>query len=329
MAAKSYLVAALSACLAASTHASYELALLLQDFAPPSASIQRYVTRWDPISGAYLGGFRTLSLPSRLALHPSAPGTVDLADVSTGALTLRRMNYSTGITESVVNTGIPAVNLRDFRYLPDGRMLISGVLGPSERIRFYDGNGALLSTLTLPAGTNQAISAVAGPDGTIYSITRQVGSTSGSRFTLASHNSSGAIVNTALIADNTTFTFFDLDFAPNGYLHIGSALWSQRRSVPVLGTALGTVSPVLGWIEPASTYSMGHGDSVYGFGYDSTNSRMVLTGGQVTTLNGDFYSHVPGTTFRQVLDSAIVVAPEPASLFALSLGLLALRRRRA
>lgn len=327
MKASSALAAVLVVCGASQALASYELALVLQAYTPENSSANRYITRWDPMTGASFGGFLVPAYTGHISLPPSVPGVVDVLDQTGGVLAIRRMNYSTGQLTSVINTPIAGAIVHGFRYLPNGHMLIAGHIAGAQRIRAYDYAGAVHTFLSLPADTDRAISATVGPTGTYYALTRQRGTSSGWKYTVTSHASSGQIVDSEVVVDNTTGEYFDLDYS-TGVLHVGGDLFSSRRMAPVSGTSIGAFEWLGGWVVDASTYSLGHGDMVYSFGYDSANDRMSFAGGRVWARDDDFFRHVPSTAHGTVYDSVIVLAPEPASLAALGLSALALVRRR-
>lgn len=321
------LVAALGVGLCAHATASYELALVLQAYTPANGSPNRYITRWDPMTGASFGGFLVPAYTGHISLPPSVSGVVDVLDQTGGLLAIRRMDYSTGQLTSVINTPIAGATVYGFRYLPDGHMLIAGHIAGSQRIRAYDYAGAVHAFLSLPADTDMAVSATVGPTGTYYALTRQRGTNSGWKYTVTSHASSGQIVDSEVVVDNTTAEFFDLDYS-TGVLHVGCDQFGWRRMARVSGTSIGAFDWLGGLVVDASTYSLGHGDMVYSFGYDSANDRMSFAGGRVWAGDDYFYRYVPSTAHGTVYDSVIVLAPEPAALAALGLGVLALRRRR-
>lgn len=315
-------------CLAGPAAASYELALVLQNYTDPNGSTQRYVTRWDPSIGASLGRFRAFSPATNLALNPLFPGTVDLLETVNGTITIRRMDYSTGLTTAVVNTSIAATTVRRFQYTSGGNMLLAGILGGAERVRVYAPDGTVLRATTLPFASNAALSASIGPDGTLYTLTRQPGTSMGSKFTIASHTNQGSVVSTQVIADGAVTTnWFDLDYS-SGYLHVACDSLAYRVFAPVTGFSIGTPTTSSGIQETVSTMSLGHNDTVYGFGFDSATSRTTLTGGRIAGSYADFYNQYSGTGYGNVYDSVIVLAPEPASLVAVSVGVAALLRRR-
>lgn len=311
--------------------ASFELALILQQYEPTNSVPLTTITRWDPVTRTFLGSFGSgqLSSSGPIALDPTNPGSVTNFQLDNGTVQLQRFNYSNGENLGLQTTAINSTAVNDAKYTSSGNLLLAGLINGNVSARQYTLAGSLVRSYSLPLNTNSVIGINQGSDGTTYLLTRQPGTTSNNKFTVTSYASgSGVISQTVVIADNTTNARTGLTLGA-GMLTIGGGSFAARIGLSANGTTLGTPdSPSGGYLFASDVMMNGHGNSLHSMGYDSTTSRTYFSTATVTNNSTGQYTYLTDTRFGNIYDSAIVVAPEPASLAALGLGALAMTRRR-
>lgn len=298
---------AVVACMAASSLASYELALVA-DYAG------KKIDRYDPESGTYLGSFGNglLAGPTDVAID-QANGVAYVADQVTRRV--YSFNYHTGrYLSSFAASGALYYVTR----LSNGELLHSGV-GSANTYRTTT-SGTLLQTINTSGiyveGHAQA------QDGTLWFLgslngfpTLYSGAVGSSTVTSAVSSFSGNLdAHLTVHGNQAVFQSYT-----NNLVHFFSA--------NVNGT---TATNLVDYRQTGNNLS-GRGTA---FGH---NGLAYMLASDNTALNHRLYKWIPGATNPQYLTltntasaegMAVVVAPEPASMIALGAGALALIRRR-
>ena len=321
--------------LAPSAFASYELALVLQ-FAqqPNNGPTTAQISRFDAASGAYMGRFGQgiISSGDQISLDPTAPGQLVVASsAGVGELRLERFNYSTG--EMVSTTDLPVAGVSgvlDFQVLSDGSYFVAATFGGVMSARTFSSSGSLLRTYTLPSGTTSIRSIYRASNGNTFILSRQPGSSSGDKLTLSSYGNNLIVASDfETIFDNSASSNQEkMTWSGNSRVTVSGAYWSNRKTLTVTGTTLGTATALGGYVVETDLLLSGHGTSLYGYGYDSTNQRFYKTFGTHLPGPSGTYESVSGTTFQTAYDGVMVIAPEPGTMIVLGLGVAALARRR-
>lgn len=288
--------------------ASFELALI-------GDSTQKVIHRYDTETGAYLGSFGRGTLPgvSAMAINQTL-GQVITYDRTSGWMT--RHNYSTGELLASSSIGVtPGLGVSIKWNTTTGDLWVASSGGTLLRVDPMN----LFTTGVLGfTGT----SLVTGGAGTYaYNATTN-------RIASLSYNSSNSVITAT---DQSTAVALT---APGRALSTGS--------MGFYATIEATAPPRLRLFSPTTIYgnvknfsmmtslitaAKGHAGSLYGLGVNGATpvfSRALaddfLTGYDIDTMN---ISQVTTPA-----DMVIAVAPEPGTLAALSLGALALMRRR-
>lgn len=319
---------------ATSSYASFELLLALQQFTPSGASPETSLVRYDPINRVYLGRTALIGVgtDAKMALNPTAPGTVDVFQVVSNSLNIRRYDYSTGVLVSDLNPGISMQTLNAAHYNSSGQMLLSGnfaTVGGNHQARLYSPTGLGVRFYTMPSGVTSALDAILGPDGHTYVLSRAPGTISASRYILTTYNpSQSTIVSTFTFSDNQPSGIHHSLVLAGNRMNVGGLNFSSRRIITVSGTVLGDIGNAGGWATTTQSLAMGHGDIVHGLGYNTATSQTVLSSARLSTSLGDTFFNFNNSSLGTVYDTAVVIAPEPASLLAIGLGSAFLLRRK-
>lgn len=314
-----------------SARASFEMALLVHG--TPNG---REISRWDAPTGRYMGSFGRGSLSALvgLAADPSRPGTVITGHQTSSALAIRRFDYSTGddlgfSSFSTISDGPGA-----FAVAPNGHFAFAVASGATRRIRVYDPNFSGTRLINIAnASTSTFLSIAFGADGSIFSLLRRPGSSSGFRYSLLSWTSLNAANSDVTIADNVASSnaFTNL-FVRNGELIVGGRATTDSRSYVLSGSTIGSFRTFDGFVGMSDVVLPGHGDRLHSFGYNSGQSRMELLRGNSFVNSWENFQFIGGAPANnsQILGGTMVLAPEPGTMIALGAGLAAfvVRRRK-
>lgn len=312
----------------ATSHASFEMALVAQFHTAPNGSVSKKIGRWDPQNGVNLGYFGAgLVNGNAIALDVTQTNTV--ADIYGGATNIffQRFNYSTGENLGLSSISLTGGNsISDAQILASGQFLATGTIGGVTSARLINFNGTIVRNYNLPAGTLFAASIFQNSAGVTFILTRQAGSVSGSKYTLTSYAANSALItSTITVADNST-TAYEHIIQSGGNIIVGTDLVSSRRIYPLSGATLSSNIGSGGYAAPSGALFSGHGNSYYSMGLETATNRVYLN-----TMNGTdlgSYVYFEGTQYGAITDAAMVVAPEPMTMVGLGLGLAVMLRRR-
>lgn len=300
--------------------ASYELMYVL-DGAGPTKGIHRF----DPISGAYLGQFgqTLLNNPRSIAVGPQ--GHVYVLDVAYAGVSfgsrVRVFDGSTGeITGSFALDSAISLNSK-IAVSSNGEVMVSsGSFYGAGYALHFSAIGAILGYAAAPHGFSAggvgyfgSAVAFASMDSTttfmnfstfamdVQSATEEFSFGTGVSTTNISVNGSAGV-----IASNNLYSRF---------VRYGDHLSQQSTgAVPVLSSVFGI--------------GLGHANIAHAIGFSSS----APTDFRISTFDstsGDSLGYRSyGTLVKNPLDAAIVVAPEPASIAAMAVGIAMLVRTR-
>lgn len=290
--------------------ASYELAFVADN--TPTTFAAARIHRFDTISGAYLGTFGE-------SFHnyddiSAAPSHGRLYAIGGGRLV--EIDYSTGITHRVTQINGQTLNMSSSEseiYVQQGNAI--NVVSATTLTS--------VGTISLQAGAN-TVSSVTVSGSTIFALL-----SNGTQRTFAAFNLSGELISTGLAVSIASVGKIGYQVADPFF--------------PVLLSAGAVASDSLFY-----NFSSLDGQLYSGGGYFPTSTSNitdvaplhvggVLLGrngaGQgvlaVTTYNGGVIKHVGAGFIGNGVAVTTIVAPEPASMFALAAGVAALLRRRS
>lgn len=312
----------------ATSQASFEMVLVAQDHTLPNVNTTTKIGRWDPQNGVFLGYFGAgIVRGTAISIDPTQSNTV--ADVygSNGSIFVQRFNYSTGENLGLTTFASTGSNqITDVQMLANSRMLLAGSFNGALGVRAISNTGSITQSYQTPSGTNAIRAAFQNSAGVTFVLSRQSGTTSGSKFTLTSYAvGSGAIASTATIADNFVGNFDNLIQSENNVI-VGATALNNRQIIPVSGTTLGTNINSGGFTNPSEVIFSGHGSSYYSMGFELGSNRIYLNTMSGTSIGT--YTIFESTQYGPIYDAAMVVAPEPMTMVGLGLGLAAMLRRR-
>lgn len=296
------------AAFAAGAQASYELVLVLDN---STASIHRF----DGTTGAYFGEYAKGDLMPGgsygLAVDPTR-GVSYVSDSNRGMLLVHE--YSTGVLLREVSLLSTVGHVANMAVAQNGDLLVAGSsraarLNPSLVVQNYYGAGG---------STNVAQA----PDGTVYTTDRS-GSPLLRRFTFT-----GAAGGTAALPAITSYFNWQSTFVGNvGYMTSttsDSIIPFSPVNPPFAGSAVALPS-----VTQCFALGAGHGSTLYAAGLnpaDATKGRLNVYS---MATGAAFYKKTTGEgILKKPYAVATVVAPEPGTLAALSLGAWAVLRRR-
>ncbi|MCE9558836.1 MAG: PEP-CTERM sorting domain-containing protein [Armatimonadetes bacterium] len=326
---KSLALVALSLCVTAVSHASYELALMVTN--------GNKINRYDPVSQISLGSFGLNSLG--YYSYPSI--TLDAANpeqvaVLNGDGAVRRFDYSTGQQAASFTTGVNPYygnGVLNITGLSNGNFVINGFpsLALDQRSRIFSGMGTQLADM-LPFGTAyQCQSSTQAADGYIYSLIRYGSGSSYTYYTFV-YDSSGGFLGWNSIGSSSSYDTYGSISSSGNKIIVGPAASSSGyafASSPFgIGQSFNTVNfggyASSGWTNMVR----GHDGRVHVVQSDYNGTNYTNRWYTYDPLNGlmTLNHQIPGNEY--ISSIALVVAPEPGSLLALGLGGFLLLRRR-
>lgn len=285
--------------------ASYELMLVVDQDSD-------YISRIDPVTGASLGTFGGLQLtdPQSVAV---IPGTSECVVFDNFTRRMNRFNYSTG--QYISGFDIPTMSAASVIVEPftDGTFLLWGYL-TSQAIRISS-TGALLNTYAVPAGAGSLSSAGVGPGNSVFAAWSSINK-------IQRYSQTGAVQG--LSAAGPTL-------GPGAQMNVNAQYGYATQSNNLLvkfnpgnpATSIETAS--VGSGNSAFATAFGHGSLVYAAGISGTGTGTVwVLDGVKKQVVGAFNP----SGVKTPVNMAMVLAPEPGTLIALGLGVLALKRRK-
>lgn len=299
--------------------ASYEMMFVMAQNSEAGLFVNR-VHRIDPVTGASFGSFPVLSGVTSMAAN-RARGELVTIDVNGN---LRTYDYSTGLLKSMFGTGIS--NATDL------------ILGPGGNRVFVANGSAIIRSIDYVSQASPVIIATG-----IANYTRLALGNQGALF---ASSQSGALHDRFVLSGSTyAFGSRSTFSAPSGYVlgqmsvtpstpgimphlwyGLGSALGFQTLNPNDSFSGTGTSATVNAWFSSVNATAPAH-TGIYMIGADAatpTLTRLMMLD------SAGFFAHsftVSGVS-GGVRSVAIVLAPEPATLGAMTLAVIALLRRR-
>lgn len=312
--------------------ASFEMALAtINDDSPYSSRVARF----DPVTRAQLGSFGQGYLTSPRAISIKQ-GKAYVADVSgTNQSAIQVFDYNTG---AHLQTLPMLGTIRNLDIANDGNLLICGNNAVSEFAGKFN-----IDTLALMQSVTPYL------NNTVYDISQ----TSSGEFLLGARNGSAWV--TMHSTSGVGFNFFEVTTLPHtvapmisitrsgnlnlitvGQLNEASGTGISRHiSTTGVGTGFNTYAPSLGLIAnmniiPLTETAFGHGPTAWSLarGLSAGNLTPPLLVNYNTSLANYRPAFEMPNEYRYATDLAMVVAPEPTTLAALTLGFAALARKR-
>lgn len=307
--------------------ASFEMMLVMHRFEG-----RRQISRWDAPSGRFLGSFgRNLDLSTLGMGQDGFDGSVVVPVVSGSSIGYRRIDYSTGENRGVTLTNSSNTTLNRFSAATNGLLFFAGDFGGQEQIRVFDRAMNLQRTLTHSPNLGFLDIAQA-ENGTIYSITREQGSSSGFKYLLNRYSTTATSPSTTItIADNAgSDTFYGTLSISGNRLIVGGLNTTQARAYSIALSVPQFTGTMGGSFARTVITEFGHSDSLYGFGFDATAGEILMSGGSWTTRTWSDVMVEDNTRFADsvIYGGHMVVAPEPGTMLALGTGLAAVIARR-
>lgn len=287
------------------SHASYELMLVCDN-------ADRVIHRVDPVSGAYLGSFGKgfLSFATHVAVNP-ANGLAYVYD--SGNNKVLTFDYSTGLYRSSFSTaGLVTLN-GSFGYLSvasNGDVLLGVSYGGGFRL---NASGAVIAQYGVPAGGTGLTKVIQGADGAIYGV-----DWIGKR--VARYNFAGGAPTSYSSANQAYW-----DLAAFGSLGLGLSETAVTKLNMNAGMASISSQPLTQFgLNAAQALARGHGNMSFVGGWTGSGYRIVKFDG----TDYQNWGYIEHSAIKNITGIATVVAPEPGTMIALSLGVAVLARRR-
>lgn len=324
--------------LAGSAFASFEMQLVLE-----REGGLGQVRRYDPENNLNLGTFGrgTMAGGIAIALNQSIQ-TAYVLDRIGASTVVHRYNYNTGSFQgSFVADGVSLA--REIEVAPSGELMIAGVRNGTSSVHTFSVSGSYLSSVSFYVG-NVATDMVRLADGrTLAAGYRNINGNL--EMYLTGYSAAGAAIGFTplgnLPATQEAFANAKIASLGNrlvlnaGFFNGNSGAASYTAFVTLDSNPFTTVSvfspfdPILA--NPTATWM-----SDFSVGHDGQAWGVARQGSQAGTLRGIRYNssilsyqyNEPNYDVNNFVDVAMVVAPEPVSLFALGVGVLALVRRR-
>jgi len=280
------------------------------------------IHRFDPITGAYFGRFGTNQLVNPMSIALGQNGLIHVLDIANLGQSfgsrIRTFEGSTGqFVQSVTIAEKCSTDSKLYAH-PDGRFTVT--TGSSYNFPYaltYSSDGSLLGTSGLASGIQAGgLNAIgdrmvmsSGAGGTYYA----------GQFT---ESSGTAFLHQISFAGSGNLTNLSVQ---GNYGVIGLSSGTFVRMVRT-GNSLGiqAAGPVPNLTSLAGL-AMGHGTLVHGAGMSGSNFRISSFDGS-NFDNFGYYEYA--TQVKSPTDVAMVVAPEPATLTLVGLGIATMIRRR-
>jgi hypothetical protein len=304
---KFFLSASLAILSTSAVFASFEMALLIES---GSSEIRRV----DPENRVILGSFGASRLlnPRAIAVDQANNNAYVLNEYGNGFGRITVLNYNTGeyVREwSLGVSGLAGINSMTFRpgtglYVPLKTRVALFTTGASE-IASYSGVGFTdIRSVSYSSGFVEVYAHNFGGQ-TIHYNANSLGSVNGT-------------VATGLVPGQTGFSAVN---SAQSFGGSGQNLVNFNHS-GLFGSVSGPAYTAFNSIQAVRA---AHGDSMYVAGFTSTGGSGIMTFNQNGLQTSGMWT-VPGG--NGILSMATVVAPEPGTMIALSVGLAAIARRR-
>ncbi len=295
------------------------------------------IVRYDPENRIQLGSFGAGELGTytgaQIAADPTNHGVVAALN---GDGTIRRFNAFTGRYLGALSVGVnPFYGNGPMRFevLNNGNFLIAGYIGGgTEQVsRIYSGTtGAQLVDMSPFGAAYWALDSVQGSDGNIYTLNRINNAGTYSFYTFCYTSSGGYLGANGLGSSSDASRFRAIGRSGNRILITGNFQYAAVSHANGVFQTLTYVSWST-WSNPGVTgdivwaHSRNHLHEVRDNGGGSFTNR-VNHYDPMTNYMGQGAIDLPYTT--SLGSMTIITAPEPGTMAALGLGLVALLRRR-
>lgn len=288
-------------------HASFELALV-----PDAAS--KKVFRFDPESGASLGSFGDGRLSGALGIGLDQAQNAAIVLESSGIVS--RWNYNTGAFLGSFRVRSDATFLNRNS---DGNLL---VIGGDKNVSLYSPSGALIRNF-VSTGSYALTSATAiGNDLWVSSRSSPTGTPELERFVYSTGTRVGSYFwyLDRMVAESASVAFNVYEAGGGGFMYVENNTFSGGPSLGAYGFPITDLSLPTG-------AAFGHNRQAYFVGKVRSNPSTGAIG--VYDYNAGVYRGYFGNgVLKDPRGISVVVAPEPASMVGIALGVAALCRRR-
>lgn len=318
---------------AASSQASYELALLVDE-------TNQVIQRYDVTNRVALGSFGLGNLGfytgARLSLDPTTPNEVAVLNAEG---IINRLNFHTGqLTSSINLTGLVNNIFGNTPWsldvAPDGTYMVQGFTSAFQsEIRRYSRTGTQIGgTIALPS-SSAFMDLVVGSDNSTYAIVRNNVS-GGYQYDLRRYNSSGVLTGNMVNLFGGTSADFNalnsIEITGNQLTLVGGG---QASPVQLYGTFGSLTTPSAGsWISTGIFHSampdhVGRTFFLQSWDNAGTSATRLYVRNN-TGLNA--YRPYADLPYNVGISSGVMVlAPEPGTMIALGAGVAWFLRRRA
>lgn len=313
--------------MAASAHASFEMALFMSGGA---------IHRYDAENQIYLGSFgsnRLYSIDGALSINPLNQNEVYVYSFEGG---IRKFNWGTGEYLGGFNSGASYYgNTRPhIQALSNGNFLLTSYeqAGSSTLARLVNGSGTTITTFSTLGYT--ILDSKLGADGRIYSIARTA---SGPNYTyyLFQYSTAGTYLGFSNLGTSTAQDRWGTLAMDSSRIYLGNGGNTSSPGISYINYGTGqTITNrggsgyvTTGWSELLN----GHYGNIHQTQswYNSTTTQYDTYYYQYDPISDTYgrYMKVPVLT-NYVYSTALATAPEPGEWLALSVGIAALLLRR-
>lgn len=306
---KGAIVVASVACCVSAAQASFELGLFLKS---------NEIERVDMENNIYLGKFGAGKINGARKMVLDRGGRF-VHVLHNGGKTIGTFDYSTGTLLSSVNLGASA-NYTGLDLSADGNnFLLAGQYATSSEFAMYSKAGGFVSATAVPNG-EVPLELTQAANGKFVALTQLSPTSSTSNVYTAAALTSSYTLRANLANIN--------DLLVQGNEFVGFGTFNAPASVRRVESD-GGVTTILNWSFPFSVGGC-FGGAASHTGYWVTRSSTTHTVSHwdraTLTFNSDIT--LPLAASNTYIGFATVVAPEPATVLALGLGALSLRKRR-